>query len=46
MPLFFKKKKKITNNKQKKVNKYPYQKEEHNYDKDLTDEQFFDLTDE
>lgn len=46
MPLLFKKKKKITNNKQKKVNKYPYQKEEHNYDKGLSDEQFFDLMDE
>lgn len=46
MSPLFKKKKKITNNKQKKVNKYPYQKEEHNYDKDLNDEQFFDLMDE
>lgn len=46
MPLLFKKKKKVTNNKQKKDKKYPYQKEEHNYDKDLTDEQFFDLMDE
>ena len=46
MSPLFKKKKKITNNKQKKVNKYPYQKDEHNYDKDLTDEQFFDLMDE
>lgn len=46
MSPLFKKKKKIINNKQKKDKKYPYQKEEHNYDKDLIDEQFFDLMDE